>query len=137
MVSASTLKRNAVCNTCTRRLIVIAYQQSPWFRLVREPLKLIMCSWVKLCQINPGDYEVRSPSCYGCIRFYKLTLKESSALFRLLNNMVNPFFDILLERIVTKEEVNKAKAHAHAAIAGEKLLEDDERYVSDWHWWKI
>jgi len=96
-----------------------------------------MCSWVKLCQISPGDYEVRSPGCYDCIRFYKLALKESSALFRLLNRMVNPLFDTILEWIVTKQEVDKAKVHARTAIAGETLLEDDERYVSDWHWWEV
>lgn len=104
---------------------------------MREPLKLTMRSWAKLCQLNPGDYEVRSPGCYDCIRFYKLTLQESSALFRLLNNMVNPIFDAVLERIVTKQEVNKAKAHARAAMAGETLPEDGERYVSDSRWWGI
>lgn len=104
---------------------------------MREPLKLTMRSWAKLCQLNPGDYEVRSPGCYDCMRFYKLTLKESSALFRLLNNMVNPIFDAVLERIVTKQEVNKAKAHARAAMAGETLPEDGERYVSDSRRWGI
>lgn len=130
-------KRDAVCNTCTRRLVDIAYERSPWFRLVREPLKLTMRTWVRLYGMDPGEYEVRSPGCYNCMRFYKTVLKEQSGLFRLLNAMVNPVFDTILERIVSKEEVNKAKAHARAAMAGEALPYNGDKYTRDLRWDKI
>lgn len=130
-------KKNAVCNTCTRRLIGIAYQHSPWFRIVREPLKLTMRTWVRLYGFDTEVYEVRSPSCYKCMRFYKTTLKERSRLFRLLNSLVNPIFDFILERIVSREEVDKAKAHANAAISGEALPYNGEEYVRDHRWEKI
>jgi len=130
-------KKNAICNICTRRLVTIAYQRSPRFRLLREPLKLIMRYWAKLCQINLVDYEVRSPSCYDCMRFYKNALKNNSTFFRLLNKMVNPLFDAILERIVSKEEVDKAKAHARAAMAGEILPCDSDKYISDPRWRRI
>lgn len=133
----ASLKKDTICNTCTRRLIYIAYEHAPWFRLFREPLKLAMRCWVQFRHLDPGEYEVNSPGCYSCMRFYKTTLKESSTLFRLLNSLVNPVFDAILERIVSKEEVDKAKAHARAAIAGETLLYDSDRYIRDPKWRRI
>jgi len=130
-------KKNTVCNTCTRRLVVIAYRRSPWFRLVREPLKFTMRKWARLYGFNPEEYEVRSPSCYHCIRFYKNALKERSGLFRLLHSLVNPAFDAILERIVAKEEVNKAEAHARAAMEGEALPYNGDKYTRDPWWGKI
>ncbi|MBM4461330.1 MAG: nitroreductase [Chloroflexi bacterium] len=110
-------KKNAVCNTCTIRLVRIAYTRAPWFRLVREPLRLGMRGLAWFHRIDPAEYEVRTASCYGCMRFYKVALKEKSALFRWLNDRVNPHFDALLERIVTAEEVRVAKAYAREATA--------------------
>lgn len=110
-------KKNAVCNTCTIRLVRIAYQRAPWFRVVREPLRLGMRSLAWLHRIDPAAYLVRTESCHGCMRFYKVALKEQSALFRWLNDRVNPAFDALLARIVTAEEVREAKAHAREATA--------------------
>jgi hypothetical protein len=110
--------REAVCNTCTIRLVRLAYQRAPWFRLVREPLRLgmrVMAAWHR---IDPNEYEVRSQGCYGCMRFYKNALKGESAAFRWLNGRVNPLFDAVLERIVSPAEVQEAKAHARAAVAG-------------------
>ncbi|MCD6568370.1 MAG: hypothetical protein J7K94_06520 [Dehalococcoidia bacterium] len=130
----SSQKKNAVCNTCTRRLVDIAYERSPWFRLVREPLKLTMRIWVRLRGIDPGQYQVRSPGCYNCMRFYKTALKEESGLFRLLNSLVNPVFDAILERITSKEEINRAKAHARAAMSGEALPYDGDKYTGDSRW---
>ena len=130
-------KKNAVCHTCTRRLVDIAYQRSPWFRIVREPLKLTMRTWVRLYGFDTEVYEVRSPSCYKCMRFYKTTLKERSRLFRFLNSLVNPIFDFILERIVSREEVDKAKAHASAAMSGEELPYNGDKYVRDHQWEKI
>jgi len=130
-------KKNAVCNTCTRRLVAIAYQRSRWFRVVREPLKFTMRTWVRLYGMDTEEYEVHSPGCYNCMRFYKTVLKEQSRLFRWLNSLVNPAFDAILERIVSKEEVNKAKAHARAAIVGEELPHDWEKYTKDPRWGKI
>lgn len=108
-------KKDAVCNTCTIRLVRIAYQRSPWFRLVREPLRLGMRLLAWWHHIDPAEYQVRSPGCYRCMRFYKTALKERSALFRWLNDRINPRFDALLERIVTEEEVRAAKAYARKA----------------------
>jgi len=133
----ASLKKNTVCNTCTRRLVYIAYEHAPWFRLFREPLKLAMLCWVRSRHLDPGEYEVSSLGCYSCIRFYKTALKESSTLFRLLNSLVNPIFDAILERVVSKEEVAKAKAHARAAIAGETLPSDSDRYIRDPKWRRI
>ena len=62
-------RKNAVCNTCTLNLVNIAYRRAPLFRVVREPLKLGMrfLSWAH--RVDPTEYEVRAPHCYGCIRF--------------------------------------------------------------------
>jgi hypothetical protein len=115
MQGPTQVKKNAVCNTCTIRLVRIAYARAPWFRLVREPLRLGMRGLAWCHRIDPDEYEVRTPSCYGCMRFYKVALKEKSALFRWLNDRVNPHFDALLERLVTAEEMRDAKAHARQA----------------------
>lgn len=122
-------QKNAVCNTCTLKLVNLAYRRVPWFRVLREPLKLGMrfLSWVH--RVNPADYAVRTPACYGCIRFYKMSLKEKSALFRWLNDRVNPIFDAMLERIVTEEEIKQAKAYARAATAGEVKPEEAAKWL--------
>ena len=90
--------------------------------------------WVRLRGIDPGQYQVRSPGCYNCMRFYKTALKEESGLFRLLNSLVNPVFDAILERITSKEEINRAKAHARAAMSGEALPYDGDKYTGDSRW---
>lgn len=113
-------RRNAVCNTCTIRLVKTAYRRAPWFRLVREPLKLGMRTLAWLYRIDPTQYEVRTPSCYGCLRFYKTALKERSSIFRWLNDRVNPLFDTLLERIVGVDEIEAAQNYARSAWVGKR-----------------
>src|SRR3972149_9591678 len=123
------VKKNAFCNTCTLKLVSIAYRRAPWFRLFREPLKLGMrfLSWIY--RVNPAEYEVRTPACFGCIRFYKVALKEKSVLFRRLHDLCHPLFDALLERIVTEEEIKQAKTYARAATEGEIISEDAEKWM--------
>lgn len=123
------MKKNAVCNTCTLKLVSIAYQRFPFFRLMREPLKLAMRIFARCYHVTPDDYEVRTPVCYGCIRFYKTALKERSGLFRRLNRLINPVFDFVLERIVTEDEVKSAETYAQLATNGEIELEDSLAWV--------
>ncbi len=111
----SALRKNAVCNICTVRLVEMAYRRAPWFRLAREPLKAGMRLMAFAHRLDLDVYEVRSPECYGCMRFYKAALKEKSGLFRWLNGLVNPPFDALIERILTEEEVQLARAYARRA----------------------
>ncbi len=113
------VRKNAVCNTCTIRLVRIAYQRAPWFRLVREPLKWGMRFLALLYRVNPDEYAVRTPSCYRCMRFYKVALKEKSGLFRFLNGLVNPYFDSMIERILTPDEMLQAREYAQKAMSGE------------------
>jgi hypothetical protein len=122
-------KKKAACNTCTIKLISIAYQRSPLFRLLREPLKLGMRLFAWWYRITPDDYQQLSPGCSGCIRFYKLALKEHSAAFCWLNERINPVFDFILERIVTEEEVSDAKAYARAAREGKVKEEDAVKWL--------
>lgn len=133
MMTDPNVKKSAVCNTCTLKLVTIAYRHAPWFRLFREPLKLGMrfLSWTY--RVNPSEYDVRTPACYGCIRFYKVALKEKSGLFRQMNDLFNPLFDALLERIVTEEEINQAKTYARAASNGEIIPEDSARWMKGQH----
>jgi hypothetical protein len=111
--------KNLVCKICTIRLVEAAYARAWWFRLVRGPLRLGMLLLGKLYGVNTGAYEVRSPACRGCPRLVKLELKEKSALFRLLNNLVNPYFDRLLERLLTEREQAEARSYAERAVRGE------------------
>lgn len=111
--------KNAVCGTCTLKLVTIAYRRAPWFRLLREPLKLGMHFLARAHHVNTGEYLVRTPACYNCIRLYKVALKEKSATFRWLHRWVNPVFDHFLERIATKEELRQSKSYAQAATKGE------------------
>jgi len=127
------IKKNATCNTCTLKLVAIAYSRAPWFRLFREPLRLGMrfLSWIH--RVNPSEDEVRTPNCFGCIRFYKVALKEKSGLFRRMNDRFNPLFDALLERIVTEEEVNQAKTYARAATDGKIMPDDAAKWMQGHH----
>jgi hypothetical protein len=129
MTTNPNVKKSVVCNTCTLKLVAIAYRRAPWFRLFREPLKLGMrfLSWT--CRVNPSENDVRTPACYGCIRFYKGALKEKSGLFRLMNDRFNPLFDALLERIVTEEEIRQAKTYARAASNGEVMPDDAAKWM--------
>ena len=133
MTTNGDIKKSAVCNTCTLKLVSIAYSRAPWFRLFREPLRLGMrfLSWIH--RVNPSEYEVRTPHCFGCIRFYKVALKEKSGLFRRMNDLFNPLYDALLERIVTEEEVKQAKTYARAASNGEIMPEDAAKWMQGQH----
>lgn len=120
--------KNAVCGTCTLKLVTIAYKRAPWFRLLREPLKTSMRFLARVHQVDTGEYVVRTPACYNCIRFYKVALKEKSAVFRYLHRWANPLFDYLLAEIVTREELDQSKSYAQAATNGE--ISEDE--MTDW-----
>jgi len=112
------IHKNAKCNHCTIKLVTIAYQRAPWFRLLREPLKLGMRFLVRFHRIDRGKYLVRTQACHNCIRFYKTALMEKSATFRRLHSRINPVFDYFLERIVTDEEESRAGVYARAASKG-------------------
>ena len=112
------LKKNAKCNTCTLKLVNIAYQRQPLFRLFREPLKFGMRFFSWVYRVDPDEYVVRTPACYHCIRYYKVALKEKSALFRWLNDRINPIFDRELEKIVKAEEITRSKDYARRATEG-------------------
>ncbi len=105
----------AICTTCTIILVKTAYDRAPWFRIVREPLRFGMVIMGKLHGVNSDDYLVKSDGCRGCVRFIKTGLKEKSSLFRILNGIINPVFDHILETIVTREEVLEAKRYAREA----------------------
>jgi len=128
MLTATGQKKNAVCNNCTLKLVTIAYQRAPWFRLLREPLKLGMRCLARLHHVDTREYVVRTPACYHCIRFYKVALKEKSATFRWLHSRVNPMFDYFIEKIVTKEELGQAKIYAQTASKGSL----SEKEIEDW-----
>ena len=121
-------KKNAVCGNCTLKLVNIAYRRAKWFRLVREPLKLGMRLLSRIHRVDINEYDVRTPECYNCIRFYKFALKEKSALFRWLHQGFNPIFDRLIERIVTAEEKQKAREYADS-LSREEL---DKNQIREW-----
>lgn len=112
--------KKIVCKVCTVRLVEAAYGRARWFRLVREPLRLGMLLMGKLYGVRPADYEILSEACRNCPRLVKLELKEKSALFRLLNSLVNPAFDRLIERLLTERERLEAEHFAEKAVRGRK-----------------
>jgi len=120
-------RKQPVCNICTVRLVETAYRKAPWFRVVREPLRLGMRLMAILCRVNPDDYEVRTPSCCRCMRFNKIALKEKSALFRLLNKLFNPLFDAMIERILSPAELRDAEQFAQEAMQGLPDTESSEQ----------
>jgi len=120
--------KNAVCGNCTLKLVAIAYRRAPWFRLLREPLKLGMRLLSRIHHVDTSEYLVRTPACYNCIRFYKVALKEKSAVFRWLHSGINPVFDYCLEKIVTVEERQQSRQYAQSASQGN--LSEDE--ADDW-----
>jgi len=127
----SKIKKNAVCNTCTLNLVAIAYKRKPLFHLYREPLKMAMRMLSWFYRINPDEYEVRTPACKGCIRFYKLELKEKSRIFRWFNNKINPLFDRVLESIVTEVELERAKDYGKNAVDGKVSVEESGKWMKD------
>lgn len=129
MIISNQIKKNAICNTCTLKLVAIAYRRKPVFRLFREPLKIGMRIFSWLYRIKPEEYEVRTPACHGCIRFYKVALKEKSGLFRWLNNRINPLFDRMIESIVTEDELHKAKDYGKLATNGGLLPEESKKWM--------
>ncbi len=56
-------------------------------------------------------------------------MKEKSALFRRMNDLFNPLYDALLERIVTEEEMRQAKTYARGASNGEITPEDAAKWM--------
>ena len=50
--------------------------------------------------------------------------------FRLLNNLVNPYFDRLIERLLTEREMQEAKDFAERAVrGGTEDGEHDEKHL--------
>ncbi|MBM3701313.1 MAG: hypothetical protein FJW68_10460 [Actinobacteria bacterium] len=129
METIKEIKKNAVCNTCTLKLVAIAYRKKPVFRLFREPLKFAMRTLSWIYHINPDEYAVRTYSCRGCIRFYKLALKEKSGVFRWLNNKINPLFDKALESIVTVDELKSAKDYGKNAVIGKVSEKESDEWM--------
>jgi len=82
----------------------------------------------RIHHVDTAEYLVRTSACYNCIRFYKVPLKEKSAIFRWLHRWINPVFDYVIEKIVTVEERQKARQYAQAATQGN--LSEDE--ANDW-----
>lgn len=115
-----------VCKICTMKLAEAAYGHAWWFRLVRGPLRLGMLLMGKLYGVDTSSYYVRSPECRGCPRMVKLELKERSGLFRLLNSLVNPHFDRLMDRLTEEGEQRAAEDFAEKAVRGEGRDEKDE-----------
>ena len=124
------MRKKAICNTCTVRLVETAYRRAPWFRVVREPLNWSMKAMAFLCRIDPRQYDVKTDSCRGCMRFYKLALKEESGVFRMLNAVVNPVFDRLIAKIVTPEEIRDAKDVAKKAMNTDNGHDQGDRFQS-------
>ncbi len=127
----NTERKNAVCGNCTLKLVTIAYQRAPWFRLLREPLKMGMRLLSRIHHVDTGDYLVRTPACYNCIRFYKISLKEKSAVFRRLHGWINPGFDYFIEKIVTAEERQLAKLYADMATKGDAGKSEVDNWMRD------
>lgn len=114
------------CGTCTIRLVALAYERAPWFRLIREPLRAGMLVFSRLHRIDVSASVVRSEACRGCVRFHKNLLKERSPMFRLLNRLVNPVFDGILVRIVGPAAISDAKVYARSATSGDDVASDGE-----------
>jgi hypothetical protein len=127
----NTDEKYAVCNHCTYKLVAIAYKRAPWFRLFREPLKLGMKYLAFIHHIDAKEYQVRTPACYQCIRFYKTALFKKSASFRWLHDRFNPIFNKMIARIVTDDERKQAKIYADAASAGSVSSEESEDWMKD------
>jgi hypothetical protein len=123
------VKKYAQCKTCTIKLVSIAYQRAPMFRLLREPLKFGMRFFAWVYRVDPAEYEVRTPACYNCIRFYKVALKEKSGLFCWLNDRVNPIFDVLLKRVVTSDELQSTQDYARRATQGTVNPEESREWM--------
>ena len=97
--------------------------------LVREPLKWGMRLFAWVHRIDPQEYRVRTPACTGCLRFYKVALKERSPVFRRLNDWVNPLFDAWLERFITPDELAQAQAYARRASDGEVPSDEAQAWL--------
>ncbi len=50
-----------------------------------------------------------------------------------MNDLCNPLFDALLERIVTEEEITQAKTYARAATEGKIMPEEAEKWMQGQH----
>jgi hypothetical protein len=105
----------SLCNTCTIQLVKLCSERAWWFYYLRAPLIAGMRLLAAWHGIDPRAYWVRSETCRGCIRLMKTALKEKSTIFGFLNNSINPVFDKLVERLVTKDELLEAKRYARTA----------------------
>jgi hypothetical protein len=97
------------CSSCTLHLVQLCYERSPYFRVFRESLIAAMklLSWWH--RVDPNVWEVRAEACRGCIRFRKNVLKQVSPTFRVLNDLVNPWFNRWRDSLVTAEEIARAR----------------------------
>ena len=131
-------KKKVTCSGCTRRQVYLAYQRSPWFRLIRGPLKFGMLTLVRFHDFDFEECEVPSPGCYHCLRYIKNVLKKQSWLFPKLNFFGRPIFSIFSTWAMRGgESYDVSVEHARAALAGEPLPSDGDKYIKDPGWYKI
>ena len=116
-------KKRAVCNTCTKHLVEIAYRRTWWFRPFREPMVIGMKLMSLYHRIDPTEFDVRNKECYGCIRFMKTALKEKSPTFLWLNDRINPLFNRVRNSVVTEVEIEEARRFAAEATGEDNKKE--------------
>jgi hypothetical protein len=71
-------------------------------------------------RIDPRRYAVRTPECYGCIRFKKVALKDRSPTFRRLNGWVAPVFNWLRNSLLKEEEIRQSRVFARDAFTAKE-----------------
>ncbi len=103
------------CKICTIRLEQLCYPRAWWFRPFREMLATGIRLFALAYRIPRTRHQVRSPLCYGCLRFRKNTLLERSALFRWGNTVLNPLFNRVRDSLLTPAELEMARTLARKA----------------------
>lgn len=97
------------CKKCVAFLVKLAKERSMYFRSLHMLLAFLIKSFTWLYRIKPNKADIRNSNCGKCLRFAKNQLKERSLLFQWLNKIIDPYFDNLLLKLVSADEMQKAK----------------------------
>lgn len=99
------------CKKCTSMLVQKAEQKSLFFKSIHRSSKVIIKSWLFYFykRIRPEVESYKTLNCHNCLRPSKNLLKKHSALFRVINSWIDPYFDQYLARLVTEEDMKKAQ----------------------------
>jgi hypothetical protein len=82
------------CKACTKELLEKCISKHPSYKALFEPMVAILAAWAFFLGIKNARSD--RAECNGCTKLLKIELKRKSKIFRLVNEIIDPWFDWII-----------------------------------------